>query len=234
MRSRASFEKSIPAWPPALSATRRRAIALTAAALGAALIGGCRSGDDRSAIDISGNSPPLEFTLTRAADGKRVTEADYRGDIVMLYFGYTFCPDVCPTTLANVAEFSSGWVRTPSACACSSSTVDPDRDTLPVLADYVRNFAPEIDGLRGDPDQIAALARRYRIAYSVTPATATHAYEVTHGSAIYVFDATGAARLLIPSLGSTAGDIAGVTADLRRLVEGAKAPGLFARLMQFI
>ena len=234
MRSRASFEKSIPAWPPALSATRRRAIALTAAALGAALIGGCRSGDDRSAIDISGNSPPLEFTLTRAADGKRVTEADYRGDIVMLYFGYTFCPDVCPTTLANVAEILKRLGPDAERVRLLFVTVDPDRDTLPVLADYVKNFAPEIDGLRGDPDQIAALARRYRIAYSVTPATATHAYEVTHGSAIYVFDATGAARLLIPSLGSTVGDIAGVTADLRHLIEGAKSPGLFARLMQFI
>ena len=234
MRSRASFENSTLVAPPALSATRRRAIALTAAALGAALVGGCHRGDDRSAIDISGNSPPLEFTLTRASDGKRVTEADYRGRIVMLYFGYTFCPDVCPTTLANVADILKRLGPDAERVRLLFVTVDPDRDTLPVLADYVRNFAPEIDGLRGDPDQIAALARRYRIAYSVTPATATHAYEVTHGSAIYVFDAAGAARLLIPSLGSTAGDVAGVTADLRRLVEGDNSPGLLARLMQFI
>ena len=227
-------EKATLIEPPAGSTNRRRALALTVAALGAALVGGCRSGDSRSAIDISGNSPPLEFTLTRASDGKRVTEADYRGDIVMLYFGYTFCPDVCPTTLANVADILKRLGPDAERVRLLFVTVDPDRDTLPVLADYVKSFAPRSTDCAAIPDQIAALARRYRIAYSVTPATATHPYEVTHGSAIYVFDATGAARLLIPSLGSTAGDIAGVTADLRRLVEHDNSPGLFARLMQFI
>ena len=220
--------------PTAASTTRRRAIALTVAGLGAALIGGCQRGDDRGAIDISGNSPALEFAMTRASDGRRVTEADYRGRIVMLYFGYTFCPDVCPTTLANVADILKRLGPDAERVRLLFVTVDPDRDTLPVLADYVKNFAPQIDGLRGDSDQIASLARRYRIAYSVTPATGTRPYEVTHGSAIYVFDGTGAARLLIPSLGSTASDVAGVTADLRRLVEDANPPGLFARLMRFI
>ena len=234
MRSRASFEELIAAAPPALSATRRRAIALTAAALGAALIGGCRSGDDRSAIDISGDSPPLKFAMTRASDGRRVTEADYRGDIVMLYFGYTFCPDVCPTTLANVADVLKRLGPDAERVRLLFVTVDPDRDTLPVLADYVKSFAPQIEGLRGDPDQIASLARRYRIAYSVTPATATHPYEVTHGSAIYVFDGSGAARLLIPSLGSSAGDVAGVTIDIRRLVNAGNPSGLFSWLMGFV
>jgi protein SCO1/2 len=234
MRPRVSFEKTVPAAPTAASATRRRAIALMGAGLGVALIGGCQRGDDRGAIDISGNSPALEFAMTRASDGKRVTEADYRRRIVMLYFGYTFCPDVCPTTLANVADILKRLGPDAERVRLLFVTVDPDRDTLPVLADYVKNFAPEIDGLRGDSDQIASLARRYRIAYSVTPASGTHAYEVTHGSAIYVFDATGAARLLIPSLGSTTDDIDGVTADLRRLVEDANPPGLFARLMRFI
>ena len=142
MRSRASSEKTTLVAPPALLATRRRVIALTAAALGAALVGGCRSGDDRSAIDISGNSPALEFTLTRASDGKRVTEADYRGRIVMLYFGYTFCPDVCPTTLANVADILKRLGPDAERVRLLFVTVDPDRDTLPVLADYVKNFAP--------------------------------------------------------------------------------------------
>ena len=235
MRSRASLDKALPAPPPAASTTRRRAIALMAAGLGAAFIGGCQRGGDRSAIDISGNSPPLEFAMTRASDGKRVTEADYRGLIVMLYFGYTFCPDVCPTTLTNVADILKRLGPDAKRVRLLFVTVDPDRDTLPALADYVKNFAPEIDGLRGDSDQLASLARRYRVVYSVTPATKTRPYEVTHGSAIYVFDATGAARLLIPSLGSTPGDVAGVTADLRRLIEEtANPPGLLARVMRLI
>jgi protein SCO1 len=214
--------------------TRRRAIALTGAGLGAALIGGCRSGDDRRAIDVSGNSPPLEFAMTRASDGRRVTEADYRGRIVMLYFGYTFCPDACPTTLANVAEILKRLGPDAERVRLLFVTVDPDRDTLPVLGEYVKNFAPQIEGLRGDSDEIASLARRYRVAYSVTPATKTHPYEVTHGSAIYVFDGSGAARLLIPSLGSGAGDVAGVAADLRRLAEGPNPPGLFTWLLRFV
>ncbi len=104
-------------------------------------------------------------------------------------------------------------------------TVDPDRDTLPVLADYVKNFGPEVEALRGTPDQLAALARRYRVVYSVAPATQDHAYEVTHSSAIYVFDATGAARLLVPSLAAARPDIKGTTADLRRLIDEAHSPG---------
>ena len=233
MRSRALFEKTVLASPPVASTTRRRAIALAGAGLGTALLGGCK-GDDRAAIDISGSSPALEFAMTRASDGRQVTQADYRGLIVMLYFGYTFCPDVCPTTLTNVADVLKRLGPDTERVRLLFVTVDPDRDTLPVLEEYVKNFAPQIDGLRGDADQIAALARRYRLAYSVTPATGGAPYEVTHGSAIYVFDATGAARLLIPSLGSTAGDVAGVTADLRRLAGETHRPGLLAWLSRLI
>lgn len=102
-------------------------------------------------------------------------------------------------------------------------TVDPNRDTLPVLADYVQNFAPQIVGLRGTSDQLAALARRYRLAYSVTPESAGHPYEVTHSSAIYVFDGSGAARLLLSSLSTASPDLAGITADLKRLVSETSA-----------
>jgi protein SCO1/2 len=96
-------------------------------------------------------------------------------------------------------------------------TVDPNRDSLQVLGDYVRNFAPQIAGLRGTPDQLTALARRYRLVYSVTPGGAGQPYEVSHSSAIYVFDGAGAARLLLPSL-SEASNIDGTMADLKRLI----------------
>ncbi len=151
----------------------------------------------------------------------------------MLYFGYTFCPDICPTTLANVAEILNQLGPEAEHVRVLFVTVDPDRDTAPVLAAYVKNFAPQIEGLRGTPDQLEALARRYRIAYSVTPETKDHPYEVTHSSAIYVFDASGAARLLVSSLGTAEPDVAGTAADLKQLVEEANPPGWFARLRQW-
>ncbi len=186
------------------------------------------------ALDVSESSPPLAFTLTRASDGKQVTQADYRGRIVLLYLGYTFCPDVCPTTLSNVSDILKQLGSAASDVRMLFVTVDPDRDTLPILADYMVNFAPQIEGLRGTPDQLAALARRYRLVYSVTPETNDHPYEVTHSSAIYVFDQSGAARLLVPSLDSAKPHITGLMADLRQLVEGSKPLGFFARLLRWV
>lgn len=215
------------------AALTRRAFGLAGAGLCATLLAGC--GDAKwHSIDVSDSSPPLAFTMTRAADGKTVTPADYRGHIVLLYLGYTNCPDVCPTTLANVADVLKRLGPEADHVRVLFVTVDPDRDTPPILTQYVKNFAPQIDGLRGTPDQLAALARRYRLLYSVTPAAGDKPYEVTHSSAIYVFDGTGAARLLIPSLATTKPDLAGTAADLRRLIEEKYPPGLLTRLLRLI
>lgn len=200
--------------------TRRRVVVLCTGFC-AATLAGCNERRFH-AIDISGASPPLAFTMTRAADGKTVTEADYRGKIALLYFGYTFCPDICPLTLSNIAAVLRGLGPAAQQLRVLFVTVDPARDTLPVLADYVKSFAPQVDALRGTPDQLASLARRYRIAYSVTPADTTHPYEVTHSSVVYVFDRSGAARLLVGTLSAPQPDIAGTTDDLRRLIEDVK------------
>ncbi len=182
--------------------------------------------DDTTAwhdVDVAGSSPALQFTMRRAPDGKQVTAADYRGDIVMLYFGYTFCPDVCPLTLQNTGDVFSRMGSDAKSVRFLFVTVDPGRDSLPVLAQYVSQFGPNFIGLRGTPDQLANLARRFRIAYSVTPAphggtSGGNPVQVTHSSAIYVFDRHGAARLLVPSMASASPDINGVAADLTRLV----------------
>jgi protein SCO1/2 len=209
--------------------TRRRA-GLIATWLVLTLLSGCGGSGKWHAIDVTGSLPPLAFAMTRSADGKRVTEADYRGKIVLLYFGYTNCPDVCPTTLSNLHDILGRLGPEAEDVRVLFVTVDPNRDTPSLLAEYVKNFGPQIVGLRGTPDELAALARRYRVVYSVTPATAGHPYEVTHSSAIYVFDRSGAARLIVASLSSTTPDIAGTTADLRRLIAGRQRPGLLARL----
>jgi protein SCO1 len=173
------------------------------------------------AIDISGSLPPLSFTMTRAEDDKTVTQADYRGKVVLLYFGYTNCPDVCPETLANIDDVLTRLGPASRDVRVLFATVDPNRDTAPVLAAYVKNFGPQLVGLRGTPDELAVLARRYRVVYAVTPKTVDRPYEVMHSSAIYVFDRSGAARLIVASLASTTPDLAGTAADLRRLVAEA-------------
>lgn len=207
---------------------------LFAACLSLALLSGCGDSAKWHAIDVSGTLPALSFTMTRAEDGRPVTEADYRGKIVLLYFGYTNCPDVCPTTLSNIHDVLTRLGADARSVRMLFVTVDPNRDAAPLLATYVKDFGSEIDGLRGTPDQLAAMARRYRVVYSVTPATGDHPYAVTHSSAIYVFDGSGAARLIVASLSSTTPDIAGTTADLRRLAEEHHPPGLLARLEQWI
>ena len=189
-------------------------------ALVAGLLSGCGdSGEHWHATDMKGTMPDLSLTMTRASDGKEVTAEDFKGKVTLLYFGYTFCPDVCPTTLANIGVILRKLGPDADHVRALFVTVDPDRDTLPVLKSYVKLFAPQVVGLRGNPDQLAALARRYRVSYSVTPKSGGEPYEVTHSSAVYVFDQTGALRLLISSLSTSKPDIDGSVEDLKRLIE---------------
>ena len=88
-----------------------------------------------------------------------VTAQTYRGKVVVLYFGYTNCPDICPTTLANLTDML-GRVKSPDV-QILFVTVDPARDTLPVLRDYAKAFSPQVEGLRGTDNQLATLARAY-------------------------------------------------------------------------
>lgn len=217
-------------------ATRRALLRAGAVAALASFAGTLARADDGwKNIDISGSSPPLRLDMSRAADGKLVTQRDYSGKTVLLYFGYTYCPDVCPLTLGNVDRVLKRLGPLANDVRVLFVTVDPKRDTLPILAQYAAAFGPQIDALRGTPDALERLARRYRIAYSVTPATPGHPYAVTHTSAIYVFDAAGAARLLIPSMASQNPDIAGTAADLRRIVEqGGRPPGIVSRMLNYI
>jgi protein SCO1/2 len=219
---------------PYRTMTRRRALGLIAAGLSASALSGCNETKFHS-IDIEGAAPPLAFAMTRAGDRKAVTQADYRGKITLLYFGYTSCPDICPTTLSNVADCLRALGKDAEHIRVLFVTVDPTRDTLPVLADYGKAFAPQIDALRGTPDQLARLARRYRVAYSATPAANGKDYEVTHSSVVYVFDGSGKARLLVPLLGAARPDISGTTADLKRLIDETQTSAdLFTRLRKLV
>jgi protein SCO1 len=178
--------------------------------------------------------PPLDFTLTRASDGKEVGAADYKGKVVLLYFGYTFCPDECPTTLLNLTMVLKKLGPLADDVRVLFVTVDPDRDTPDVLHRYTNSFAPQTVGLRGTPDQLAALAKRYRVAYSVEPATNDHPYEVTHGSAVYVFDREGGFRLLFSGLATAAPDLDAFADDLRTLMGQSSSPSLWQWIRHLI
>ena len=163
--------------------------------------------------DISGVMPDLEFVLTRANDGKTIDAHAYRGHIVILYFGYTNCPDICPTTLSDLASVLQRLGPQARDVRVLFVTVDPSRDQIPALKTYVNAFAPEIDGLRGSPDAIARLARRYRVTYAVTPASPGRAYEVMHSDSVFFFDRKGHPRYVATSV-SDVSSIAGTVAAL--------------------
>lgn len=167
-------------------------------------LAGCGRATEANTTDISGVMPPLTFSMVRANDGTIANAASYRGKIVLLYFGYTHCPDECPTTLANLAVALKHVGADAKDVRVLFVTVDPARDTLPVLKKYVTAFAPQVDGLRGSEDAIAALARRYRVLYAVSPAAPGRAYEVTHSDSLFMFDRSSRARLVTMSTENTA------------------------------
>ena len=113
----------------------------------------------------------LKFTMTDAETGKTVTAADFRGKIVMLYFGYTYCPDICPTTLSNIALVLKDLGDKAKDVRMLFVTVDPHRDTLPVLKQYATAFAPQVIGLRGTETELAAAAAQFGARYSVHPSS---------------------------------------------------------------
>jgi protein SCO1/2 len=170
--------------------------------------------------DISGLMPALRFDLTDQ-DGRSVTAADYRGKIVLLYFGYTSCPDACPTTLAKLANTMHTLGGEAERVRVLFVSVDPQRDTAAVLKRYVTYFGPQFIGLRSRSDgPLDALTRRYRVAYHREPPDHTGDYTVDHSSAIFIFDRDAKARLLADGTES----VPVMVHDLRQLMGDPSSP----------
>lgn len=167
-------------------------------AVAALLLAACASQPKWQLDNVAGHLPDLKFQLTNDL-GQHVTQASYHGKVVLLYFGYTHCPDVCPLTLVHLHSVLESMGKAASDVRVLFVSVDPARDTVPVLHQYVTAFDPRIVGLTGSQDELAELAKRYRAFYQrEAPASAgsTGNYEVTHSSAIYIFGRNGHARLL--------------------------------------
>ncbi len=179
-----------------------------------AALAGCGKQAPPFALEnITGLMPRLEFNLTNQ-DRRQVTADDYRDQIVLLYFGYTQCPDVCPTTLATLSRALRELGPDASRVRVLFVSVDPRRDTEAVLKRYVANFGPQFVGLRGDDRALTALAKRYRVAYSRDKPDANGFYAVAHSSAVFIFQKGGRPRLLA----RTDDSADAIAQDLHRLV----------------
>ena len=195
------------------------------------VLAGCKQDQPWHEIVLDGALPRLSFQMQRVSDGSTVTGKDYLGKIVIMGFGFTHCEDVCPTTLANLSMVLDDLGPAAHDVRVLFVTVDPTRDTEESLRNFVGYFAPQVDGLRGNEQALAVLAKRYRLLYSVTPEKGNKPYEVTHGAAVYVFDRTGKSRLLVSDLFTERPDIPGLEQDIARLLKESESQGVWSRLI---
>lgn len=161
-------------------------------------LAGCSAKPDFRNLDITGNEQfGRDFALPDT-DGHMRTLADYKGRAVVLFFGYTHCPDVCPTTMAQLAQAMQQLGDDARRVQVLFVTVDPERDTAPVLAEYVHAFNPAFVGLRPDSAaQLDAVTQAFKIYHAKNTAGASDAsaYTVDHTAGSVVFDPQGKLRL---------------------------------------
>lgn len=147
---------------------------------------------------VRGFMPDLKFTLL-AANNTEFTEKEVRGKVVLMFFGYANCPDICPTSMAQLAEVMEQLGDDAPKVRILFVSVDPHRDNPEMLQEYVENFDDRYAiGLTGTEKEIANLARRYRVAYQLEKPDPNNPnnYEVSHSRGVYFFDAKGKARYL--------------------------------------
>lgn len=134
--------------------------------------------------------PAPDFTLVHA-DGSPISLSDYEGKVVYLYFGYTFCPDVCPSTLLDLKQMMQTIGNDAEDVQVIMVTVDPERDTAEVVAEYVAYFHPDFVGLSGTPEEIKAVADSYGIYYQAHEGTAASGYLIDHTASVIAIDKAG-------------------------------------------
>jgi protein SCO1/2 len=172
---------------------------------------------DWNLYDVKGHLPDLKFTLD-GANKRTWTEQDFKGQTVLLFFGFASCPDICPTTMAQLNEILEKLGDKAENVKIVFVSVDPHRDTPDVLQAYVNAFNPQAVGLTGNEKNIASMARRYRVAYQIEkpkPGDSADIYDVTHSRGVFVFDKNGDARLLASDSENTDAFLA----DLKKLIQ---------------
>jgi protein SCO1/2 len=164
--------------------------------------------------DVTGLPYAQDFALTDH-NGKPRTLADFKGKVVVMFFGYTQCPDVCPTTMAEMAGVMKELGPRADQVQVLFVTVDPERDTQQLLAQYVPAFDPRFLGMYGDAAATARVAKEFKVFYAKVPGKAPGSYSMDHTAGSYVFDKSGKVRLFLRhGQGS-----APIVHDLRQLLD---------------
>ena len=171
---------------------RRHVLAAFAASLAAAACSDSRQ--QFNAIDLSGADYAKDFRMPDA-EGRMRSLAEFKGQVVAVFFGFTQCPDVCPTTLAELAEAKKQLGARGEKVQVVFVTVDPERDTPEVLKAYVANFDPRAIALRGSPEQVAQMAKDFKVFYKKVEGKTPGSYTMDHSAATYIYDPQGRLRL---------------------------------------
>ena len=174
--------------------------AIAGVVLGAAGLAGCDAwrADKPSfkGIDITGADYARRLELPDA-EGRTRSLAEFKGRIVVVFFGYTQCPDVCPTTMAELSEVKRALGPDGARVVGIFVTVDPERDTPALLKEYVAGFGPDIVGLRGTLEQTREAAKEFKVFFAKVPGKTETSYTIDHTAGSYVFDAGGRVRLFV-------------------------------------
>jgi protein SCO1 len=184
----------------ALNFLRRRIVALailgSTSALCAVGLSACADKPSFRNTDITGAEFAREFSLTDH-NGTRRTLADFKGKVVIVFFGFTQCPDVCPTTMAEMSEVTQKLGDDAKRLQVLFITVDPERDTPALLKQYVPAFNPSFLGLSGTLEETAKVAKEFKVFYQKQPTKTPGGYTMDHTANSYVFDAQGKVRLVV-------------------------------------
>lgn len=163
--------------------------------------------------DVTGLQYAQDFALTDHT-GKPRTLADFKGKVVVMFFGYTQCPDVCPTTMAELAGVMKELGPLADQVQVLFVTVDPERDTQALLAEYVPAFDKRFLGLRGDAAATAKVGKEFKVFYAKVPGKEPGSYSMDHTAGSYVFDKNGKVRLFLRH----GGGAAPIVHDLKQLL----------------
>jgi protein SCO1/2 len=195
---------------------KTRRLLLSLAAVGALALSGCERAAPPhhfNAIDLTGATYAHGFDLPDF-NGKPRTLADFKGKVTVVFFGYTQCPDACPTTLAALSGILKTLGPDASRVQVVFITVDPSRDTPALLKGYVTNFRPDFLALRGDEAQTQAIIKEFKLVVEKVPGKTPDSYTIDHTAGTYIFDPQGRIRLFA----SQSLDPALLTADIQALL----------------